>query len=122
VHAVKDYSPLFGRVKKGDKIVEVGGRITKHSTLTEITKLLSVKPGRRGSNANLRNLRKSVRIQSEADLVEKSSNIADSRAAISGRFASVDGGSPRDTLKKLSFRRKMPFCAHSHSLRQQENP
>jgi DNA primase len=45
---------------------------------------------------------KSVRIQLEADLVEKSSNIADSRAAISGRIASVDGGSPRDTLKKLS--------------------
>jgi hypothetical protein len=53
VHAIKDYSPLFGRVKRGDKIVEVDGKNTTHSNLTEITKLLAVRPGRRGSNLRI---------------------------------------------------------------------
>jgi hypothetical protein len=53
VHAVKDYSPLFGLVKKGDKIVEVDSRSTSHSTLTEITRLLAVRPGRRGSTLRI---------------------------------------------------------------------
>jgi hypothetical protein len=53
VHAVKDYSPLFGLVKKGDKIVEVDGKKTIRSTLTEITRLLAVRPGRRGSNLRI---------------------------------------------------------------------
>lgn len=53
VHAVKDYSPLFGLVKRGDKIVEVDGKKTIRSTLTEITRLLAVRPGRRGSNLRI---------------------------------------------------------------------
>jgi hypothetical protein len=53
VHAVKDYSPLFGLVKKGDKIVEVDGRKTSQSTLAEVTKLLTVRPGRRSSNLRI---------------------------------------------------------------------
>ena len=53
VHAIKDYSPLFGLVKKGDKIVEVNGKDTSQSTLSEITRLLAVRPGRRGTS-NLR--------------------------------------------------------------------
>ena len=53
VHAIKDYSPLFGLVKKGDKIVEVNGKNTSQSSLSEITRMLAVRPGRRGTS-NLR--------------------------------------------------------------------
>jgi hypothetical protein len=53
VNAVKDYSPLFGLVKTGDKIVEVDGKKTSQSTLSEITSLLAVRPGRRGSNLRI---------------------------------------------------------------------
>jgi C-terminal processing protease CtpA/Prc len=53
VHAVKDYSPLFGLVKRGDQIVEVDGRKTSQSTLSEITKLLAVRPGRRSTNLRI---------------------------------------------------------------------
>lgn len=53
VHGVKDYSPLFGLVQAGDQIVEVDGRKTSQSTLSEITKLLAVRPGRRSSNLRI---------------------------------------------------------------------
>ena len=53
VHAIKDYSPLFGLVKQGDKIVEVDGKKTSTSTLSEITKLLQVRPRRTSSNLRI---------------------------------------------------------------------
>jgi hypothetical protein len=110
VHAVKDYSPLFGLVKKGDKIVEVDGKITTHSTLTEITKLLSVKPGRRGSNTNLRNLRivvtRSTEMQSPAVSVVRhlrdssyGSSIASSTAMEDADTSTEDGAQSDDLLR-----------------------
>jgi hypothetical protein len=54
VHGVKDYSPLFGLIKKGDTIVEIDGRkIVKKSTLTELMRLLAARPGRRASTMRL---------------------------------------------------------------------
>jgi hypothetical protein len=43
VFAVKDYSPLFGMVEKGDTLTEIDGKKTKNLTLTEVTKLLKSK-------------------------------------------------------------------------------
>ena len=54
VHGVKDYSPLFGLVKKGDRLVQIDGRkIMKKSTLTELMRLLAVRPGRRASTMRI---------------------------------------------------------------------
>jgi hypothetical protein len=46
VIAVKDYSPLFGMIMKGDRMLEIDGKNVAHATLTEITKLMkaSAKP------------------------------------------------------------------------------
>ena len=53
VQAIKDYSPLFGLVERGDHIVEVDGKKTSQRTLAEITKLLAVRPGRKSSNLRI---------------------------------------------------------------------
>ena len=53
VRAIKDYSPLFGLVKVGDKLVEVDGKKTVYSTVNEVTKLLSVRPNRRSSHVRI---------------------------------------------------------------------
>jgi hypothetical protein len=52
--------------------------------------------------SNTTQVSKTVGIQLESDLVDKASSIADSKAAISGRIASVDGGSNKDIQTKLS--------------------
>lgn len=53
VRAVKDYSPLLGLIQRGDRIVEVNGRNTSRCTLTDISRLLSIKPSlRNGGHAN----------------------------------------------------------------------
>ena len=43
IYAVKDYSPLFGLVQKGDKLLEIDGKNVSQSNLTEVTKLLKGK-------------------------------------------------------------------------------
>jgi hypothetical protein len=40
VYAVKDYSPLFGQIYPGDRIVEIDGKDTSQSELTDIAKIL----------------------------------------------------------------------------------
>lgn len=55
VYSVKDYSPLLGLVQKGDKIVQVDGKNTSLCNLTDMSRLLSTKPGiLQGSHANLK--------------------------------------------------------------------
>jgi hypothetical protein len=54
VHSVKDYSPLFGKIMKGDRICEIDGKNQKGSTLSDVMHLLASKPGRLLSNANLK--------------------------------------------------------------------
>lgn len=49
IHTVKDYSPLFGLVEAGDKIVKVDGEDTDNMSTGEVTRLLA---RRRASNAN----------------------------------------------------------------------
>ena len=41
VHTVKDYSPLFGMVQPGDKIIMVEGHVTSRMSTGEITQLLA---------------------------------------------------------------------------------
>jgi hypothetical protein len=43
IFQVKDYSPLFGQVEPGDKIVAVDGQDTSKMSTTEITQLLAAK-------------------------------------------------------------------------------
>ena len=43
IFQVKDYSPLFGQVEPGDKIMAVDGQDTSHMNTTEITNLLAEK-------------------------------------------------------------------------------
>lgn len=43
IYAVKDYSPLFGLVEKGDKLLEIDGKNVSQSKLTEVTRLLKGK-------------------------------------------------------------------------------
>lgn len=43
IHTVKDYSPLFGKVQKGDKLVEVDGESTASMTTQQVTNLLARK-------------------------------------------------------------------------------
>ena len=43
IYAVKDYSPLFGLVRKGDKLLEIDGKNVSQSNLTDVTKLLKGK-------------------------------------------------------------------------------
>jgi len=43
IYAVKDYSPLFGLVQKGDKLLEIDGKNVSQSNLTDVTKLLKGK-------------------------------------------------------------------------------
>jgi len=43
IYAVKDYSPLFGLVQKGDKLLEIDGKNVSLSNLTDVTKLLKGK-------------------------------------------------------------------------------
>lgn len=55
VYAVKDYSPLLGLVRQGDKIVQIDGKNTTRCTLSDMYRLLSTKPGlRHGSHPNLK--------------------------------------------------------------------
>jgi hypothetical protein len=51
VHAVKDYSPLFGAIMKGDKIFEIDGKNQTGNTLSDVMHLLASKSGRRQSNS-----------------------------------------------------------------------
>jgi C-terminal processing protease CtpA/Prc len=76
VYAVKDYSPLFGEVCVGDRIIEVDGKDTTHSSLVEIKKLLNkskksssfMKGGGSGHGGNLR-IVVSRRVGIEAKLI-----------------------------------------------------
>jgi hypothetical protein len=43
IYAVKEYSPLFGLVQKGDKLLEIDGKNVSQSGLTDVTKLLKGK-------------------------------------------------------------------------------
>lgn len=43
IYAVKDYSPLFGLVQKGDKLLEIDRKNVSQSNLTDVTKLLKGK-------------------------------------------------------------------------------
>eukprot|EP00536_Pseudo-nitzschia_multiseries_P004351 jgi/Psemu1/302532/fgenesh1_kg.72_\ len=43
IYAVKDYSPLFGLVQKGDKLIEIDGKNVSQSNLTEVTRILKGK-------------------------------------------------------------------------------
>lgn len=43
IHTVKDYSPLFGKLQKGDKLIKVDGESTLNSTTPEVTRLLARK-------------------------------------------------------------------------------
>ena len=43
IYTVKDYSPLFGLVQKGDKLLEIDGKNVSQSNLTDVTKLLKGK-------------------------------------------------------------------------------
>jgi hypothetical protein len=51
VHAVKDYSPLFGAIMKGDKILEIDGKNQTGNTLSDVMHLLASKSGRRQGNS-----------------------------------------------------------------------
>lgn len=54
VHAVKDYSPLFGQIKTGDKICEIDGRDQQGSNPKEVMQLLSAKHRRRVSSGSMK--------------------------------------------------------------------
>eukprot|EP00535_Pseudo-nitzschia_heimii_P006040 CAMPEP_0197180798 /NCGR_PEP_ID=MMETSP1423-20130617/5282_1 /TAXON_ID=476441 /ORGANISM="Pseudo-nitzschia heimii, Strain UNC1101" /LENGTH=1364 /DNA_ID=CAMNT_0042630923 /DNA_START=226 /DNA_END=4320 /DNA_ORIENTATION=- len=43
IYVVKDYSPLFGLVQRGDKLLEIDGKNISKSNLTDVTKLLKGK-------------------------------------------------------------------------------
>lgn len=45
VQAIKDYSPLLGLVHCGDRIVEIDNKNTENSTLSEVARMLTWKPG-----------------------------------------------------------------------------
>lgn len=57
IYAVKDYSPLFGLVQKGDKLLEIDGKNVSQSKLTDVTKLLKGKsssyPYHRSTSTNM---------------------------------------------------------------------
>ena len=50
VHTVKDYSPLFGMVEPGDKILQIDDIITNNMSTGEVTRVLAEK--RTGKNRN----------------------------------------------------------------------
>ncbi|CAJ1955701.1 unnamed protein product [Cylindrotheca closterium] len=54
VHSVKDYSPLFGQIKSGDKICEIDGQNQQGSNPREVMQLLSAKHRRRVSSGNMK--------------------------------------------------------------------
>jgi hypothetical protein len=54
VEQVKDYSTLFGRIRAGDRIVEVDGIETSNMTIKEVTKRLNGKFGIRATPAEVR--------------------------------------------------------------------
>lgn len=54
VEQVKDYSTLFGRIRAGDKIVEVDGMETSRMTIKEVTKRLNGKYGIRTHTGEVR--------------------------------------------------------------------
>jgi len=43
IYAVKAYSPLYGLIQKGDKLLEIDGKNVSQSSLTDVTKLLKGK-------------------------------------------------------------------------------
>lgn len=43
VHTVKDYSPLFGKIVPGDKIVQIDDVLTKNMTTGEVTRVLTAR-------------------------------------------------------------------------------
>ena len=43
IYAVKEYSPLFGLVQKGDKLLEIDGKNVSQSGVSDVTKLLKGK-------------------------------------------------------------------------------
>jgi len=53
IYAVKDYSPLFGLVQKGDKLLEIDGKNVAKSNLTDVTKLLKGKHYHRSTSTTM---------------------------------------------------------------------
>ena len=95
VHAIKDYSPLFGLVKKGDKIVEVNGKDTSQSTLSEITRMLAVQSGRRGtSNLRIVVARPIEKNPSQPISLKRNSSYTSSSQGSHRDFEEVDDTSP----------------------------
>lgn len=54
VEQVKDYSTLFGRIRAGDRIIEVDGVETSHMSIKDVTKRLNGKYGIRTATAEVR--------------------------------------------------------------------
>lgn len=54
VHSVKDYSPLFGKIKAGDKILEIDGKNQSGSSLSDVMHLLASKSARKSNNSSLK--------------------------------------------------------------------
>jgi hypothetical protein len=97
VRAVKDYSPLFGLVKKGDNIVEVDGKRTLNSTLTEITRLLAVRPNRRSSHLRIAVTR------SIQDHLETQSSASPRHSVGSSHGSTSDADAASDDLLRTTY-------------------
>jgi len=52
IYAVKEYSPLFGLIKKGDKLLEIDGKNVTQSNLAEMTKILKGKSSSKHRSAS----------------------------------------------------------------------
>mmetsp|Transcript_29200 Transcript_29200/g.70446 ORF Transcript_29200/g.70446 Transcript_29200/m.70446 type:complete len:1095 (+) Transcript_29200:71-3355(+) len=77
VHAVKDYSPLFGQIKTGDKICEIDGRDQQGSNPREVMQLLSAKHRRRVSSGSMRIVvERSASVSNQSTKPSNSSNDA----------------------------------------------
>lgn len=67
IYAVKDYSPLFGMVLKGDELVEIDGKNVSKRNVTDVEKLLNLKPSAYRNSCSSLRITVSRRVESRDD-------------------------------------------------------
>ena len=99
IYAVKDYSPLFGLVEKGDKLLEIDGKNVSQSNLAEVTKLLKGKsspyPYHRSTSSNM-----------PIVVARGSGNTTESSPSTLGTSPDYNNGSPIIHLNSGGFNHK----------------
>ncbi|KAG7347249.1 hypothetical protein IV203_030616 [Nitzschia inconspicua] len=89
IRAVKDYSPLFGVILTGDKLLEIDGLNVSRLSVEECTNLLQSKPSssyRSGTNANVLRIKVSRKIESRDETDHKRSSSFGSSSISSSRI------------------------------------